>query len=101
MVEVCAECGSGGHVICCDFCPKVYHLECTQPVLRRVPRGEWKCHRCPRKRSNRGQEKHHDTTLDKSESGTFAIFQLTYNPSRDVERYIQSKNIYFFDKINK
>lgn len=56
MFEVCDVCGSGGHVICCDFCPKVFHLECTQPPLRRVPRGEWKCHKCKRK-----NDKHKDS----------------------------------------
>ncbi|XP_046750522.1 bromodomain adjacent to zinc finger domain protein 1A isoform X3 [Diprion similis] len=48
--SLCSLCGNGGRVICCDGCPKVFHLECTEPPLKRVPRGKWLCHFCLRNR---------------------------------------------------
>ncbi|KAL1447651.1 hypothetical protein MTO96_028454 [Rhipicephalus appendiculatus] len=44
--DSCDACGKGGTLICCDSCPLAYHLECTRPPLRRLPRGNWNCHKC-------------------------------------------------------
>ena len=44
--EACPVCQEGGEVICCDTCPAVYHLECINPPLRKVPRGKWSCPQC-------------------------------------------------------
>lgn len=44
--ETCPVCQEGGEVICCDTCPAVYHLECINPPLRKVPRGKWSCPQC-------------------------------------------------------
>ncbi|XP_069695785.1 bromodomain adjacent to zinc finger domain protein 1A-like isoform X2 [Periplaneta americana] len=46
IVEVCNACGLGGHVICCDACPLLYHTECVVPPLKKVPRGKWFCPQC-------------------------------------------------------
>jgi len=32
--------------LCCDRCPKSFHLSCLKPPLRRVPRGTWMCPSC-------------------------------------------------------
>ena len=34
----CHVCGEDGELICCDQCPKVYHLDCHEPPIRRLPR---------------------------------------------------------------
>ena len=44
--EVCEVCGFGGQVICCDKCPRLYHLQCLDPPKTRVPRGSWYCPHC-------------------------------------------------------
>ena len=44
--EVCEICGLGGQVMCCDNCPKLYHLLCLDPPKTRVPRGTWYCPAC-------------------------------------------------------
>lgn len=51
--EVCDRCGFGGELLCCDKCPSLYHLECVDPPLRRVPRGEWLCSSCKQKKERR------------------------------------------------
>ncbi|XP_054844565.1 transcription intermediary factor 1-alpha-like [Eublepharis macularius] len=42
----CAVCQNGGELLCCDRCPKVFHLSCHVPVLRNFPSGEWICSFC-------------------------------------------------------
>jgi len=57
--ETCPVCQEGGEVICCDTCPAVYHLECINPPLRKVPRGKWSCPQCksPSQDKDRGKLK--------------------------------------------
>eukprot|EP00897_Mesotaenium_endlicherianum_P006368 jgi/Mesen1/575/ME000107S10818 len=45
---VCAECGDGGYMICCDRCPRLFHLTCLHPPLKKAPRGIWICAHCQR-----------------------------------------------------
>lgn len=34
----CAVCQNGGELLCCDKCPKVFHLTCHIPTLNESPR---------------------------------------------------------------
>ncbi|KZV21648.1 protein CHROMATIN REMODELING 4 [Dorcoceras hygrometricum] len=42
----CVICELGGKLLCCDSCPRTYHLECLDPVLKRIPSGKWDCPMC-------------------------------------------------------
>lgn len=42
----CVECDLGGNLLCCDSCPRTYHLECLNPPLKRAPPGNWQCPTC-------------------------------------------------------
>ncbi|NXW93149.1 TIF1A factor, partial [Alopecoenas beccarii] len=42
----CAVCQNGGELLCCEKCPKVFHLSCHVPTLRSFPSGEWICTFC-------------------------------------------------------
>lgn len=42
----CAVCQNGGELLCCDKCPKVFHLSCHIPGLKSSPSGEWFCAFC-------------------------------------------------------
>ena len=36
--DYCAVCHNGGDLLCCDRCPKVFHLQCHVPTLPEAPR---------------------------------------------------------------
>lgn len=42
----CVVCELGGKLLCCDTCPRTYHLECLDPALKRIPTGKWECPTC-------------------------------------------------------
>ncbi|CAA0825370.1 Protein CHROMATIN REMODELING 4 [Striga hermonthica] len=42
----CEVCELGGKLLCCDSCPRTYHLECLDPALKRIPTGKWECPTC-------------------------------------------------------
>uniref|UniRef100_A0A8C5QZ96 Tripartite motif containing 66 n=1 Tax=Leptobrachium leishanense TaxID=445787 RepID=A0A8C5QZ96_9ANUR len=44
--DFCAVCLNGGEMLCCDHCPKVFHLSCHVPALLSFPCGEWVCTLC-------------------------------------------------------
>lgn len=39
----CAVCQNGGDLLCCEKCPKVFHLTCHVPTLLSFPRYQKKC----------------------------------------------------------
>ncbi|CAI5775326.1 autoimmune regulator isoform X1 [Podarcis lilfordi] len=44
--DECAVCRDGGELICCDGCPKAFHLTCLVPPLTEIPSGTWRCDAC-------------------------------------------------------
>ncbi|XP_047736969.1 uncharacterized protein LOC108677761 isoform X2 [Hyalella azteca] len=40
----CWECHRDGEFICCEMCPRVYHLRCAN--LESAPPQDWACHHC-------------------------------------------------------
>ncbi|KAM9860542.1 tripartite motif-containing protein 66 [Aulostomus maculatus] len=44
--DFCAVCLIGGDLLCCDRCPKVFHLSCHIPPLLSFPSGDWICSLC-------------------------------------------------------
>ena len=45
--DECYICYEGGDLVCCDYCPKSYHLNCHIPRLQanQLPK-KWKCCEC-------------------------------------------------------
>ncbi|KAK2822398.1 hypothetical protein Q5P01_022463 [Channa striata] len=44
--DECAVCKDGGELICCDGCPRAFHLTCLSPPLTSIPSGTWRCEQC-------------------------------------------------------
>ncbi|KAL4578136.1 hypothetical protein LXL04_014255 [Taraxacum kok-saghyz] len=42
----CVICDVGGDLLCCDGCPKTYHIGCLDPPLKKIPNGKWRCPNC-------------------------------------------------------
>ncbi|XP_064313264.1 autoimmune regulator-like [Phalacrocorax carbo] len=53
--DECAACGDGGELICCDGCPRAFHLACLVPPLPCVPSGTWQCGSCVGSTAELGQ----------------------------------------------
>ncbi|XP_050434457.1 PHD finger protein 12 isoform X2 [Adelges cooleyi] len=47
--DFCDACREGGDIVCCDRCPRSYHISCHIPPLDKLPDGEWLCRRCSKK----------------------------------------------------
>ncbi|XP_010536742.1 PREDICTED: protein CHROMATIN REMODELING 4-like isoform X2 [Tarenaya hassleriana] len=45
----CVVCDLGGDLLCCDSCPRTYHIECLKPPLKKIPNGKWLCPKCSEK----------------------------------------------------
>ncbi|CAH2246701.1 autoimmune regulator [Pelobates cultripes] len=44
--DECSVCHDGGELICCDGCPRSFHLSCLVPPLTEIPSGTWRCDTC-------------------------------------------------------
>uniref|UniRef100_A0A671W4K7 E3 ubiquitin-protein ligase TRIM33 n=1 Tax=Sparus aurata TaxID=8175 RepID=A0A671W4K7_SPAAU len=42
----CAVCINGGDLLCCDRCPKVFHMKCHVPTIKILPKGDFLCTFC-------------------------------------------------------
>ncbi|XP_024148713.1 E3 ubiquitin-protein ligase TRIM33 isoform X2 [Oryzias melastigma] len=42
----CAVCINGGDLLCCDHCPKVFHMKCHVPTIKIFPKGDFVCTFC-------------------------------------------------------
>merc|ERR1712131_508980 len=50
----CAICWNGGELLCCDSCPKVFHLDCHIPEIKdQIPEGtDFNCSLCVYRKGN-------------------------------------------------
>ncbi|XP_044146953.1 autoimmune regulator-like [Bufo gargarizans] len=44
--DECSVCRDGGELLCCDGCPRSFHLSCLVPPLTYIPSGTWRCDSC-------------------------------------------------------
>ncbi|KAL7210867.1 hypothetical protein ACSBR2_013858 [Camellia fascicularis] len=59
----CVICDLGGNLLCCDSCPRTYHLHCLNPPLKKIPTGKWQCPKCCLKSDSSEPINHLDPTL--------------------------------------
>ncbi|NWR78434.1 AIRE regulator, partial [Centropus unirufus] len=63
--DECAVCGDGGELICCDGCPRAFHLACLVPPLPHVPSGMWRCASCVASTAEPGQQPEVDVAVER------------------------------------
>ncbi|OCT81029.1 hypothetical protein XELAEV_18027842mg [Xenopus laevis] len=62
--DECSVCRDGGELICCDGCPRSFHLSCLVPPLTHIPSGTWRCDACNTQRpTSDGQPEKGETTV--------------------------------------
>ncbi|XP_027824655.1 transcription intermediary factor 1-alpha isoform X3 [Ovis aries] len=84
----CAVCQNGGELLCCEKCPKVFHLSCHVPTLANFPSGEWICTFC-RDLSKPEVEYDCDAPIHNSEKRkTEGLVKLTPIDKRKCERLL-------------
>ena len=49
--DFCKQCKTGGDLLCCETCPTVYHIGCTNPPLSELPEDDWFCPECENNRT--------------------------------------------------
>ncbi|XP_021338904.1 E3 ubiquitin-protein ligase TRIM33-like isoform X2 [Mizuhopecten yessoensis] len=105
--DYCAVCQNGGDLLCCDKCPKVFHIRCHVPELNAYPSGEWSCSLCA---------KDDDLCLAQKENKEFTIVPgtgkrkaptgLTDNEIKACERillelFCHQKSTVFHEPVSK
>ncbi|KAL0967973.1 hypothetical protein UPYG_G00260530 [Umbra pygmaea] len=84
--DFCAVCLNGGDLLCCDGCPKVYHLSCHIPPLVGFPLGDWVCTLC---RSDREPEVNYDCESERASTdhhGVVTPYTLSSLDQRRCEK---------------
>uniref|UniRef100_A0A8C6SV85 Tripartite motif containing 66 n=1 Tax=Neogobius melanostomus TaxID=47308 RepID=A0A8C6SV85_9GOBI len=81
--DFCAVCLIGGDLLCCDRCPKVYHLSCHIPALLTFPSGDWVCSLC---RDMENPEMEYDCENERSTEDHAPTYGLAATDQRKCER---------------
>ncbi|KAJ8525782.1 hypothetical protein ON010_g15332 [Phytophthora cinnamomi] len=45
-LDFCEVCQRAGDLVCCDKCPRSYHLKCLHMTENDLPEGDWQCDEC-------------------------------------------------------
>ncbi|DAZ99226.1 TPA: hypothetical protein N0F65_008093 [Lagenidium giganteum] len=45
-LDYCEVCSGAGDLVCCDFCPRSFHLKCLKLREEDLPEGDWQCKEC-------------------------------------------------------
>nr|XP_020449273.1 E3 ubiquitin-protein ligase TRIM33-like isoform X2 [Monopterus albus] len=81
--DFCAVCLNGGDLLCCDRCPKVFHLACHIPPLIDFPLGDWVCTLC---RSDQEPVETYDCENTQTCDGVKAPYTLSNQDQRRCEK---------------
>ncbi|XP_051729619.1 nuclear body protein SP140-like protein isoform X2 [Ctenopharyngodon idella] len=70
--DMCYICDSGGHLVCCDGCPRAFHSRCHLPAADGDSPGEWICTFCVFRTS---QQWHDSSSMSKQEALNASVSQ--------------------------
>ncbi|UIZ26599.1 hypothetical protein KXD40_001544 [Peronospora effusa] len=45
-LDYCEVCQGAGDLVCCDKCPRSFHLKCLHMTKTDLPEGDWQCNEC-------------------------------------------------------
>ncbi|CAK9136426.1 unnamed protein product [Ilex paraguariensis] len=83
----CVICDLGGNLLCCDSCPRTYHLQCLDPPLKRIPTGKWQCPNCCTKGDSREPMNHLDQISKRART------KIIIGKSKSVNKSCSADNV--------
>lgn len=95
--DYCGVCRNGGQLLCCDTCPKVYHLHCHIPALSDLPRDSWSCGLC----SNIGHENKHITGQKRRFLEQLTEWEIKLCEKICLHLFVHQDSPPFHHKVNK
>ncbi|XP_056420611.1 uncharacterized protein LOC130361531 isoform X3 [Hyla sarda] len=95
--DECSVCRDGGELLCCDGCPRSFHLSCLVPPLADIPSfispyglfsGTWRCGSCKKDRSPVDEHKDH------TDSGATMLTESTEISSKEssIDSHVPPEN---------
>ena len=104
--DLCSACRGAGEFVCCEGCPRVFHLLCCDPPRVQVPEGSFYCYECT-SRLSVADETAADTypslgllfkALERTNPRAFALPQEVQNHFEDVSARGDGS---YFEEIKK
>lgn len=80
---ICFICEGDGELLCCDYCPRVFHKECLH--LRSIPQGKWYCIYCEKEKRRMQDASNSDVFAAGSTDGVDPLKQTEQRCVRIVE----------------
>lgn len=101
--DYCATCHQGGDVLCCDKCPRVFHLQCHVPVLSTVPSGPFVCTLCEEGLTTESGEDGQPSDLSGKRKVTTHLSEKDVKVCERVllELYCHPSSIPFHEPVNR
>ncbi|KAK0604747.1 hypothetical protein LWI29_019050 [Acer saccharum] len=82
--DLCGLCMDGGNLLCCDTCPRAFHLDCLG--LAKIPSGTWYCKYCSNALQNEKSVEHNANAIAAGRvPGVDPIAQITNRCIRIVK----------------
>ncbi|EDO47681.1 predicted protein, partial [Nematostella vectensis] len=95
----CAVCRNGGELLCCDTCPRVFHLQCHIPSVNNTPSDKWSCGLCNKLDPNFCENVHKFSVSRETQTQTFISLQICEKIL--LELFCHSDSIPFQQKVSK
>ena len=85
----CWSCHEGGNVVCCDTCPRVFHLKCAHIDAEPPEDREWLCLMCTRLRSTRRRKG--ETPPNLGELLRFVMKKLKFEGTEQFQQEVKEE----------
>ncbi|KAI6652793.1 Protein kinase C-binding protein 1-like [Oopsacas minuta] len=85
----CWSCHEGGNVVCCDTCPRVFHLKCAHIDTDPPEDREWLCPICTRLRSSKRRKG--ETPANLSELLGFVMKKLKFEGTEQFQQEVKEE----------
>ena len=104
--DLCSACRGAGEFVCCEGCPRVFHLLCCDPPRVQVPEGSFYCYECTDRLSPPDETTAEPypslgplfKALEKTNPRSFALPQEVQNHFEDVSA---RKDGSYFEEVKK